>query len=345
MQTLRDEGILDKAADLLARGAKPIVDFILGLPGEDYARCIRTVEALDGKGLLPSAVFYHLLVLPGSGLRKTALEKGYQFSSHPPYHVLRTDRMDLEDIRTVYLYLEHRKDHSYFAEPLYTEPSIVRTVRRAQDTESLRASRSLKTGSIVASENPDGFGPIVDRLCAYVRGAPELFHHAFILWDFGPGHDASHGGFRALLEGMRTLLRGFREAGNYFDRYCASLDYLDNETFSKRATVLLNPFSDDAGRARELLDEGEIDYAFGVRTAALADGGDEARVRLELLEREWHERGVYTVFLDGPADATGRGAPNGGAAGGARRFLEKELGRPPCDADGFLYYILNVTEA
>jgi hypothetical protein len=385
VQTLRDEGILDKAAGLLARGAKPVIDFILGLPGEDYARCIRTVEAVDGKGLLPHAVFYHLLVLPGSALRKNALEKGYTFSSHPPYQVLRTDRMDLEDIRTVYLYLEHRKDHSYFAEPLYTEPDIVHTVRRARDAESLRASRSLKTGCIVVSETPAEFGPIVDRLCAYAREAPELFHHAFVLWDFdsgedGPGADsaddpyekgeskgsgcrASPGGFQALLGGMRTLLRGFKESGNYFDRYCASLDYLDNESFSKRATVLLNPFSGETGRARELLDEGGVDYAFGVRTSAVAagaaGGGTEARDRLALLQREWREQGVYTVFLEGQAGVSGGGAsgcgtaegavgtvaaPSGDGTAGARQYLEREFGRPPRDAEGFLYYILNISE-
>ena len=138
---------------------------------------------------------------------------------------------------------------------------------------------------------------------------------------------------------MKTLLRGFREAGNYFDRYCASLDYLDNESFSKRATVLVNPFSGDAAGTRELLEEGDIDYAFGVRVEAVAAGvagGAEARGRLALLEREWRERGVYTVFLDGPAGATG--------GGGARPYLERELGRPPGDAEGFLYYIVNVTE-
>jgi radical SAM superfamily enzyme YgiQ (UPF0313 family) len=357
LQTLREERLLDRAADLLARGAKPVVDFILGLPGEDYAGCIRTVEALDRKGLLPCAVFYHLLVLPGSALRKTALERGYRFSPQPPYHMLRTDRMDLEDIRTVYLYLEHKKNHSYFAEPLYTEPGVVRTIRRAGDTEALRDSRSLKTGCLVAPETPAELGVIVDRLGAYVREAPEVFHRAFVLWDFGSRESSSFGkkeppgsppdippeGVQSLLDGMSTLLEIFREAGNYFDRYCASLDYLDRESFSKRATVLINPFSGEADRARELLEDGGFDYAYGVRAGALtAIGGGEARSRLALLEREWSERGVYTVFLDGragPANSAG-----GTREAGARPYLERELGRPPGDEEGFLYYVLHIAE-
>jgi hypothetical protein len=103
---------------------------------------------------------------------------------------------------------------------------------------------------------------------------------------------------------------------------------LGGESFSKRATVLVDPFSGGIDPLRELLEEQDLDYAYGVRARSLEalDAG-EARAALALLEREWKERGVYTVFL-----------------GDFPRPLEREIGHPPGGEEGFLHYVLRVPE-
>jgi radical SAM superfamily enzyme YgiQ (UPF0313 family) len=318
---------------IITGGGKPIVDFIVGLPGDRYEDCVRTIEALDRRGLLPYCVFYHLLSLPGSALRESAVGRGCRFSAFPPYQVLATQEMDLDDIQTVFLYLEQGKNHSYYTEPVYTDPSAVFTVRRPEDGDALMGSPSVKTGSVLAPAKAGKIEDLAAVLSGYADRVPEAFHHAYITLGGAGGWDRT--GVLESLEGVyKALVRSFRESRNYFDRYCLSLDYLGEESFSKKATFLLDPAAPGSEKMRNFFDERAIDYACAVdlRTIAVKSGA-EVRGIVRSLRALWDEKGVHSVILS-----------ESGPPGDDRiEKVIRETGRQEQDGDDPFCYWIPVT--
>lgn len=86
------------ARAMLDAGLAVRVDLILGLPGDTVDSFRANLDYLRNSGLYTSVQVFNLSVLPGTAFRQEAAELGLEFSSRPPYYVLRTPTLTLEDI-------------------------------------------------------------------------------------------------------------------------------------------------------------------------------------------------------------------------------------------------------
>jgi hypothetical protein len=81
------EKTLRGAVALKEAGVEPIVDLILGLPGDSPDRILKAGERLATLGLGGSVQAFYLSVLPGTSLREMACGIGLEFMDRPPYWV------------------------------------------------------------------------------------------------------------------------------------------------------------------------------------------------------------------------------------------------------------------
>jgi hypothetical protein len=93
------EAVARAACGLKARGIAPLVDLIVGLPGDREEDVRAGIEFLVRRGLAAEAQVMPLLVLPGTELRRRAAEDGVVFDPAPPYRAIRTREMDEAALR------------------------------------------------------------------------------------------------------------------------------------------------------------------------------------------------------------------------------------------------------
>jgi len=92
------ERTLRGAVDLKTAGVEPIVDLILGLPGDSPDTILRAGERLVSLGLGESVQAFYLSVLPGTLLREKAVDTGLLFMDRPPYWVTGLPGLTLENL-------------------------------------------------------------------------------------------------------------------------------------------------------------------------------------------------------------------------------------------------------
>jgi len=92
------ERTLRGAVDLKTAGVEPIVDLILGLPGDSPDNILRAGERLVSLGLGESVQAFYLSVLPGTLLREKAVDTGLLFMDRPPYCVTGLPGLTLENL-------------------------------------------------------------------------------------------------------------------------------------------------------------------------------------------------------------------------------------------------------
>ena len=86
------------ARAMLDEGIKVRVDLILGLPGDTVDSVRRGLEYLDRQRPFSELQVFNLSVLPGTAFRQTAAELGLEYQPRPPYYVLKTPTLELEDL-------------------------------------------------------------------------------------------------------------------------------------------------------------------------------------------------------------------------------------------------------
>lgn len=111
------ERVLAGARRLKARGITPSIDLILGLPGDNLAGFMRSVDAVAECGLEDDVQVFPLAVLPGTDFRRRRRELGLHALARPPYTVYRTDGFRPEDFLLAYDYAETRLDTVFFPLP------------------------------------------------------------------------------------------------------------------------------------------------------------------------------------------------------------------------------------
>ena len=82
------QDILNGALNLKNAGITPVIDLMLGLPGDTPAGAIRTANKIRDMGLHQHVQFFHLSMLPGTQMR---IDSADRFMSRPPYYRF-TDR-------------------------------------------------------------------------------------------------------------------------------------------------------------------------------------------------------------------------------------------------------------
>ncbi len=78
------------AAVLRDAGIEPVVDIIIGLPGDTPEGPLRAARELVRMGAGDRVQVFHLAALPGTSLRERTGEFGLEFMDRPPYYVTRT---------------------------------------------------------------------------------------------------------------------------------------------------------------------------------------------------------------------------------------------------------------
>jgi hypothetical protein len=109
--------VLAGAQRLKARGITPSIDLILGLPGDDLAGFMRSVDWVAENDLQDDVQVFPLAVLPGTDFRRRRRELGLHAAPRPPYTVLRTGGFSPEDFQQAYDYAESRFDTVFFPLP------------------------------------------------------------------------------------------------------------------------------------------------------------------------------------------------------------------------------------
>ena len=92
---------------MLEEGIRVRVDLILGLPGDTVDSVRRGLEYLDRERPFTELQVFNLSVLPGTAFRQTAAELGLEYQSRPPYYVLKTPTLELDDL---YMLMEEAQE-------------------------------------------------------------------------------------------------------------------------------------------------------------------------------------------------------------------------------------------
>ena len=94
-----DLAALERGAKaMLAEGIRVRLDLILGLPGDTADSFRRGIEYLARLRPFSEVQVFNLSVLPGTAFREQATELGLEFQQRPPYYVLKTPTLDLEQM-------------------------------------------------------------------------------------------------------------------------------------------------------------------------------------------------------------------------------------------------------
>jgi hypothetical protein len=83
---------------ITAEGIKARVDLIVGLPGDTIDSVRRGIEFLHGTQSFSEMQVFNLSVLPGTAFRREAKQLGLRYQPWPPYYVLQTPTLGMEDI-------------------------------------------------------------------------------------------------------------------------------------------------------------------------------------------------------------------------------------------------------
>ncbi len=83
---------------IIAEGIRARVDLILGLPGDTVDSVRRGIDFLLRTGAYSETQVFNLSILPGTAFRRQAEPLGLRYQPWPPYYVLETPTLAMEDI-------------------------------------------------------------------------------------------------------------------------------------------------------------------------------------------------------------------------------------------------------
>jgi radical SAM superfamily enzyme YgiQ (UPF0313 family) len=86
------------AKALMAAGVTARVDLIVGLPGDTIDSVRRSIDFLADTRAYSEAQIFNLSILPGTAFRKQAGRLGLSFQDRPPYYVLQTPTLNLDQM-------------------------------------------------------------------------------------------------------------------------------------------------------------------------------------------------------------------------------------------------------
>ncbi|HEV3417505.1 MAG TPA: radical SAM protein [Pirellulales bacterium] len=86
------------ARAMLDEGIKVKVDLIIGLPGDTVDSIRRGIDYVHRSGLYSLVQVFNLAILPGTAFRQEARQLGLVFQNRPPYYVLETPTLRLEQM-------------------------------------------------------------------------------------------------------------------------------------------------------------------------------------------------------------------------------------------------------
>jgi radical SAM superfamily enzyme YgiQ (UPF0313 family) len=119
---------------MLDAGIQVKVDLIIGLPGDTVASVRRGLDYLCSNRLYSSMQVFNLAVLPGTAFRQEAEQLGLKYQPRPPYYVLGTPTLRLEDFYDLMHEAQERLNIEY-------DPLPAPTLKFAEDQQPLPVIR------------------------------------------------------------------------------------------------------------------------------------------------------------------------------------------------------------
>jgi radical SAM superfamily enzyme YgiQ (UPF0313 family) len=217
---------------LLDAGIHVKVDLIVGLPGDTPESVRRSMRWVHESGLYSDVQIFNLAVLPGTAFRAEAPGLGLEYQARPPYYVLRTPEIGLEEIYA----LVDEAEETFATEfdalppprldlgPLPGDPpglvrSWSRDVDRAAAAQATRPDPEVRAQEFTLWLRGRDLGACSEECTALVRGLLHETPHATLQVVLEPTADPH----RVTPELLDSLLETCYREPTYLDRYHATL--------------------------------------------------------------------------------------------------------------------------
>jgi len=218
---------------LLSRNIVPVIDFLLGLPGDTPKNLARLEKMLETTGLIEYSSFYHLMILPGTRLRETAAEKNIIFQPEPPYFVAKTPTLSFDDIQEFYLRLSATKSFDEWDGYFDLPQDRFFHIRTLADFSLIAASPWIATRALIEIDNT-GLAPVLSFYREWLAGHAEVFHGIHL-------HSKKEIPLDFLDE-LNAVLVGHR---NYYDLFREHFNTDGQTILSKTIEVIIPPDCSD----------------------------------------------------------------------------------------------------
>ncbi|MFH1076073.1 MAG: B12-binding domain-containing radical SAM protein, partial [Pseudomonadota bacterium] len=136
------ERFVTGATLLKKQGIIPVIDLIIGLPGDDLEGFKKSVNFVADHDLADDIQVFPLLVLPGTNYRINSQKLGITFDSSPPYTVIETPAFPRDDILMGLDYAE-----TVFDTVLYPQPDLEISFRSHDSGQAEPCDHTIKLGN------------------------------------------------------------------------------------------------------------------------------------------------------------------------------------------------------
>ncbi|MCG8570407.1 MAG: B12-binding domain-containing radical SAM protein [Spirochaetes bacterium] len=213
---------------LIQEGITPMLDFIIGLPGDTQQSILATIEYLDQADLLQYADFYHLQLLPGTELYDHFIHNSFDFDPNPPYLVKENGSINIEEIKQIFFYLEQEKGISYQKEFFLRNHKMYSWLDVKNGVVDLFSNPYMQSASFLIDGKIE-YAQILQYYQQYFDLHPEVFHQIYF---YIPNRLPNN-----FILNLQSLLRQYP---NYYDQFHQGVNYDEDLLFSKKIHLLLS---------------------------------------------------------------------------------------------------------
>lgn len=260
---------------LIENNINPIIDFIIGLPGETYDDIISSIDFLDKNKLIGYLQFYQLHVLGGTELRKIFDDKKYNYEKYSPYLINSNDVLDLADIKKIYYYLETSKNFSYEDNFYDFDPDNFYLVKNESDLNIIAVSPFYHSAALIFIDNMDCL-KIIKFYEKYLSENPEIFHCCFLF----SNNDHNF----KFIDDLNNI---FLKHKNYYDHFKDNINFNHALSLSKKLILLVEP-EINQNKLDILLDNYPVDYII------FPDLINQNKLKIDYLKDNYEKNGIIT---------------------------------------------------
>jgi radical SAM superfamily enzyme YgiQ (UPF0313 family) len=165
------------ARAMLDNDIKVKVDLIIGLPGDTVDSIRRGIEYIHASGLYSEVQVFNLAVLPGTAFRQEAKPLGLVYQDRPPYYVLETPTLRLEQMYELMEEAQEIFETEFDPLPPPSLPSPLSCLELVESVGEGPGTRGNVSTSVVAFD----LDTAPNDVCEFVPSAAAR-SQAFTLW-------------------------------------------------------------------------------------------------------------------------------------------------------------------
>jgi len=186
-------------------GIRRRVDLIVGLPGDGVESVRRGIEFLARRKLYEEVQVFNLSVLPGTAFRRNARRLGLVYQDRPPYAVLQTPTLNLEQMAALVEEAEAAFGTCFDPLPAAAELVSLADTGRCEPTAKSSTPRAdlcssgFSSGSVAQVIRMSLDGPGADKPWALLP-PPQRWANSLLLWLQAADFDAARHTAAAVLD-------------------------------------------------------------------------------------------------------------------------------------------------